>query len=136
MSEEFTVEVPVQFRDLDPLNHVNHATYASYLETARLEYTESVLEVPLDELSFVVANLEIDYRRPLTLDDEPAVALWVSELGESSCTMSYEIRADGDVAATAETTMVHLDREANRPTPIPEAVRERIREYEGLDSPE
>ena len=132
MSEPFTVDVPVRFRDLDPLNHVNHAVYASYLETARVDYLADVVGMAGDDLSFVVANLEIEYERPIVAGDEPTVALWVSGLGGSSCTMEYEIRVDGDVAATAETTMVHIDSETKRPSPIPSAVREPVCAYEEI----
>ncbi|WP_049888388.1 MULTISPECIES: thioesterase family protein [unclassified Natrinema] len=129
MSTEFTHEVPVRFRDLDPLNHVNHAVYASYLEAARTAYIEEVLGVPEEEIAFVVVTLEIAYERPITYGDEPVVALSVADLGDSSCTMEYEIRVDGAVAATAETTIVHVDHETDQPTPIPPAIRRRLREY-------
>ncbi|ELY52423.1 acyl-CoA thioesterase [Natronorubrum bangense] len=132
MSEPFTVDVPVRFRDLDPLNHVNHAVYASYLETARVDYLADVVGMSGDDLSFVVANLEIGYERPIVAGDDPTVALWVSRLGDSSCTMEYEIRVDGDVVATAETTMVHIDSETKQPSTIPTEVREPVLEYEDI----
>ncbi|MFA9426701.1 acyl-CoA thioesterase [Natronorubrum sp. A-ect3] len=132
MSEPFTVDVPVRFRDLDPLNHVNHAVYASYLETARVDYLADVVGMSGDDLSFVVANLEIGYKRPIVAGDDPTVALWVSRLGDSSCTMEYEIRVDGDVVATAETTMVHIDSETKQPSTIPSEVREPVLEYEDI----
>ncbi|QCW04126.1 thioesterase family protein [Natrinema pallidum] len=135
MSTEFTHEVPVRFRDLDPLDHVNHAVYASYLEAARTAYIEEVLGVPEADIAFVVATLELTYERPITYDDEPVVALAVAELGDSSCTMEYEIRVDGAVAATAETTIVHIDHETDEPTPIPPAIRRRLREYSDAEAP-
>ncbi|QCS43262.1 thioesterase family protein [Natrinema versiforme] len=134
MSAEFTVDVPVRYRDLDPLDHVNHAVYASYLEVARTAYLEEVVGLDPEGISFVLANLEISYERPITMGDDPTVALSVSRLGDSSCTMAYEIRVDGDVVATAETTMVHVDPETRRPSSIPEAMTRRIREYEGLEA--
>ncbi|ADD05976.1 thioesterase domain protein [Natrialba magadii ATCC 43099] len=135
MSEKFTTEVPVRFRDLDPLDHVNNAVHATYIETARTEYLEAVLDIPQDEVSFVIANLELTYKRPITIDDEPVVALEVTELGESSCTMAYEIRTGDEVATTAETTMVQIDPETGRPAPIPDAIREQVREFEELGVP-
>ncbi|OVE86142.1 acyl-CoA thioesterase [Natronolimnobius baerhuensis] len=133
MSEKFTVEMPVRFRDLDPLNHVNNAVYVSYLESARVAYVEEVFESSLSDISFVVANLEISYERPITMDDDPVIVLWTTDLGTSSCTMAYEIRVDGDVAATAETVMVCTDLETGRPTPIPDSVRERVQAYDDLE---
>ncbi|ELY70243.1 acyl-CoA thioesterase [Natrinema versiforme] len=134
MSAEFTVDVSVRYRDLDPLNHVNHAVYASYLEVARTAYLEEVVDVAAEDISFVLANLEISYERPITMGDDPTVAVSVSRLGDSSCTMAYEIRVDGDIAATAETTMVHIDPETRRPSSIPDPMAQRIRNREELEA--
>lgn len=134
MSAPFTVSVPVRYRDLDPLDHVNHAVFATYLEIARTDYLESVVDIAAEEISFVIANLEIDYERPIVKGDEPEVSLRVSRLGDSSCTMTYEIRVGDDVAATAETTMVHIDPETKRPAPFPDEIREPIAAYEGLET--
>ena len=134
MSVPFTVDVPVRYRDLDPLEHVNHAVYASYLEAARTRFLEAALDVSAAEISFVIANLKIDYERPILADHEPTVALWVTRLGDSSCTMDYEIRVDDGVAATAESTIVHVDPDERRPTPLSDAVRDRFREYERLEA--
>ncbi|MDF9745277.1 acyl-CoA thioesterase [Natrinema salsiterrestre] len=134
MSAEFTVDISVRYRDLDPLDHVNHAVYASYLEIARTSYLREIAALPSEEISFVMANLEISYDRPIRMGDDPTIALSVSRLGDSSCTMTYEIRADDAVAATAETTIVHVDPETERPSSIPDGMARRIREYEGLEA--
>ena len=133
MNEEFTVEIPVQYRDLDPMGHVNNAVYVSYLETARVDYLEAMTDLAADEITFVVATLEIDYERPITKEDDLTVALWISHVGESSCTMDYEIRVDGTVAATAKTTMVHVDPETGRAMPLPDELRARMNASEKVE---
>ncbi|QCJ45635.1 thioesterase family protein [Haloprofundus sp. MHR1] len=122
-------DIEVRFRDLDPLGHVNHAVYASYCEQARIRYLREVLGLTADDLPMVVANLELNYRKPVTFDDDLTAAVAVTSLGESSFTMTYELRA-ADVVATAETTQVVVDRETKRPTAVPTEWRERLREYE------
>ncbi|EMA36850.1 acyl-CoA thioesterase [Halobiforma nitratireducens] len=131
---EFTTDIAVRYRDLDPLDHVNHAVYASYLEAARTDYLETVLEVAPEEINFVIANLEIDYRRPIVKGDDPEIALWVSGMGDSSCTMAYEIRVGDEIAATAETTMVHVDADAKQPTPMPDETREALETADGVEA--
>ena len=135
MSEPFTVEVPVRYRDLDPLNHVNHAVYASYLEIARTEFLDEIVGIGAENIPFVIADLQISYERPIVKGDEPTVALRVTELGDSSVTMEYEIRVDGAVAATAESTIVHVDPAAQRPSPLPDDIREPMLESAGLEAP-
>jgi len=127
----FSTEIPVRYRDLDPEGHVNHAVYVSFLELTRVRYLREVIDAGIDDLNAVVAHLEIDYRRPVTIEETVTVALRVTDLGRSSVTMAYEIRADGDVVATAETVMVRVDEDGDA-TPMPEDWRETIREYEGL----
>jgi acyl-CoA thioester hydrolase len=128
----FRTTVDVRYRDLDTMGHVNNAVYASYFEQARVAYFEEVLDVPLREIESVLASLEIDFRRPVEIDDDVTVALRVPELGESSLPMEYEVRTDGAVAATGETVQVAVDSETNSSRPIPDDWREDIQAFEEL----
>ena len=126
----YTTKIDVRYRDLDPLRHVNNAVYVTYLEQARAGYLLDVLEFDPAQPNMVVASLSIDYRRPSHWGETVTVGVRSTELGGSSFGMEYEIRADGEVAATAETVQVTLD-EAGDSRPVPEEWRERIREHEG-----
>jgi acyl-CoA thioester hydrolase len=128
--DPFTVAVELRYNDVDLLGHVNNAVYASYLEQARVAYLPEVVDV--DALDGVIAHLEIDYHRPIVLEDDVEVAVAITDVGTSSLTFDYEIRASGEVAATAETVQVAYDAETGEPRQLPEEWRERIREYEGL----
>jgi acyl-CoA thioester hydrolase len=130
----FTASVPVRYRDLDPLGHVNNAVYASYMEQARTAYLQELLDTPPADIQAVIAHLELDYRRPIEGDDDVEVALATTDLGRSSVTMTYEIRADDAVAATGETVMVAVD-EAKGSVALPASVRSTIAEYESLAAP-
>lgn len=127
----YETEMDVRFRDLDLMGHLNNAVYATYLEQARVEYIEDVVEQPLMEIGAVVADLHLDFERPIDWGDEVVVAVRVDELGTSSIPMEYEIRVDGEIAATAETLVVTFDPEAGESRPIPDAWRERIQDHEG-----
>jgi len=129
----FQTEMKVRFRDLDALGHVNNAVYATYLEQARVEYYDEVLGLGLDEIDTVIAHQEIDYERPIELGESVEVRVGVPELGSSSFPMAYEVVADGEVAARGETVQVIWDPDSGRPRPMPEAWRDRIVAYHGLD---
>jgi acyl-CoA thioester hydrolase len=131
MSEDFTVDVPVRYRDLDTLKHVNNAVYATYLEEARVAYLEAVLDIGVDEYDFVLANLELSFERPVTMDDALTVAVETTTVGETSVTLEYDLRVEDGTVATGETTLVFVDPEEKRPAPIPDDVRRRILEHEG-----
>ena len=127
----YEVEIPVRYRDLDPLGHVNNAVYATYLEQARTSYIDDVIGAPPEELGLVVANLELDFDRSITFREQVTVGLRTTHIGTSSVSMDYEVRTDDGVAATANSVIVTLDEEGS-PCPVTDDVRQRIVDYEGL----
>jgi acyl-CoA thioester hydrolase len=127
----YEIDIDVRFRDIDAMGHVNNAVYATYLEQARVSYIEDVVDEPLMTTDGVVADLHIDFERPIDWGESVTVGVRAGELGTSSIPLAYEIRAEGDLAATGETLMVVFDPEAGEPRPIPDAWRERIIEHEG-----
>ncbi|SFR99230.1 acyl-CoA thioester hydrolase [Halomicrobium zhouii] len=143
---EFETTVAVRYSDVDTYGHVNNATYATYLEEARIDYLEEVLGDEARSLAaesaegdgggaavgVVVASLDIQYRHSVGLVDSVSVGVRVPRLGDASFPIEYEIRSDGDVAAEGTTTMVAYDREAGKSRPLPDSWRERIASFEGL----
>ncbi|WP_254768357.1 acyl-CoA thioesterase [Salinilacihabitans rarus] len=131
----YAVDVDVRLRDIDFMGHVNNAVYATYLEQARAAFFEDVIGESLVTADTVLANLEIDYRRPIDADESVTVALGVPEPGTSSLPMEYEVRADGERAATARTVQVIVDRETGRSREMPPEWRDRIRAHRERRSP-
>ncbi|MGB9931100.1 acyl-CoA thioesterase [Haloarcula amylolytica] len=139
MSFEYTTEVEVRYADIDTYGHVNNATYATYFEEARIDYLydvvgagEALLSDSESGVGIVIANLEVDYSKPVRIDDAVAVAVRVPRLGEKSFPFEYEVRTDDGVAATGETTVVTYDRDAESSRSIPEDWRDAITQFEGL----
>ena len=123
----FSCPIQVRWRDLDAFGHVNNATFASYLEMARTDaWTELFGGRDALEIPFFVKRLEIDYRRPIGLDDEVRVWLRVGETRGASFTFEYLVEAAGEVAATAITRLACVDKQTGRPVPIDPKVRETL----------
>lgn len=127
----YTATVDVRYQDHDEMGHVNNATYVTYMEEARAKYFRDELGVSADELSMVVAHLEVDFRRSVQYADEVEVAVSVTDVGESSFTMAYEVRDDEGVAVEGETVQVVLDPETGASQRVPDEWRESIRVLEG-----
>ncbi|OIB56904.1 acyl-CoA thioesterase [Natrialba sp. SSL1] len=123
---DYEVEVDVRLRDIDFMGHVNNATYATYLEQAREAFFTDVFDTSLVNLDTVLANVELNYERPIEADATVTIALAVGELGTASLPMRYEIRADGSRVATASTVQVFIDRESEQSRPIPDEWRTRL----------
>ena len=131
MDLRFETELPIRYRDLDTLEHVNNAIYGTFLEEARFRYFERVLDVSIDDRGIVLANLNVDFRRPITLPDGTVrIACGVTEIGGSSFRIGYRVYSGGDdePAATAETVLVAVDGQETRP--VPQTWRERFTEFE------
>jgi acyl-CoA thioester hydrolase len=128
---ETEVSIQVRYRDIDTEKHVNNAVYVTYLEQARVEYIQEVFGAePLDP-GFVVVTVTVDYERPIEFGEDVLVGLGVTDIGTASIEMGYDLRADGERAATAETVIVPFDRENGTSEPVPDAWRERIAAHEG-----
>ena len=78
---------------------------------------------------FILARAEVDFLRPILLQDPVEVGVRVARLGRSSFDMEYLVLAAGEEAARGKTVQVWL--EGGRPAPLPQEVRARIAEVEG-----
>lgn len=134
MDLPFTTTMPVRFRDIDAMGHVNNAVYVTYLEQARVVFFEEALGLSVRDAGSVIASLSIDYERPIELGDEVSIGIGVGDIGRSSVPMTYEIRSNGERAATAETVLVLIDAETGSSRRIPEPWREAIAEYSVSDA--
>jgi acyl-CoA thioester hydrolase len=117
----------VRFRDLDPMGHVNNAVFLTYIESARFAFLRHIGAAPtLEDMTLVVARVEVDFRAPVRLNDEVEITADVSRFGEKSFDLDHELRVDGDVVAEAKTVLVTYDYSKRQPMPIPDAWREKL----------
>lgn len=125
--------VEVRFRDLDALGHVNNAVYLTYLESARIEFYMSLMPVPITKIGIVLAEITVTYRAPAFFDDLLAVGVRVATMGSRSFTLEYQIvRSSDDVlVATARSTLVAYDFEANRSIPVSTEFRAAVERLQG-----
>lgn len=122
-----TTEIQVRFGDTDALGHVNNAVFATYAETARIEFFRSAAGMysePGESGGFILARLAIDFRSQVLLGQKVEVVTRIAGMGNSSLTMQQQILADGVVAADIEAVAVSFDYERQRPVRIPAELRE------------
>jgi acyl-CoA thioester hydrolase len=125
----YRVPIPIRFADIDALGHVNNAVFLSYMEVVRTAFwAEFVGEVRVQEIDFVVARIEIDYRRPVLFNDSLACDLWLERLGRTSFTVGYRFLVAETPVAEARSVQVFVDLSTGAPKPVPDAFRERARE--------
>lgn len=122
----FTVEIPVRFRDLDGLGHVNNAVYFTYFEIARTEYYRKMIGFrSLDEINFILARAECDFKAPIGMAEPVLATVWLTKIGDSSFRFKYELRGkeSDTLFATAESVQVTYDYKKGKTIPIPPKLR-------------
>lgn len=125
----FRIRISVRFRDLDVLGHVNNAVYFTYMETVRTEYWMHTFGVEdLQNLSFIVAHAECDFKIPARYGDELEVTLRTTSVRNSSFDWEYEIRKvdTSELIATGKTIQVFYDYRSQKSSPVPADVRAKL----------
>ncbi len=121
----FEKEIEIRWRDQDAYGHVNNAVFLTYLEEARDEWLTRALAGEGDAWDYVLARVEVDFRRELKQEDDRVVARCaLLSLGRSSVRTREEIvLRDGEVAAEAVAVLVARDRGDGRSRPLSERER-------------
>ncbi|MEO9326171.1 thioesterase family protein [Nocardioides sp. C4-1] len=119
-------DLHVRFSDVDLYRHVNNVKYFEYFQEARIRMiAEATRDTGVTMPQIVVAQTDVDYRRPILLRPEAyVVRSRVARLGTRSMTIEAEI-ADGDEALSrSRVTVVFWDGAAQRSTEPPAALRD------------
>src|SRR5881397_3665277 len=105
---KFSVELPVQFRDIDVMGHVNNATYLEYMETARVELARRLGQVREGfRPGFIIASARCEFKKPIRDERRITVSVWVSRIGDRSWDLHYSIHGPRGVEyAIGRTTQV------------------------------
>ena len=117
--------IEIRWADLDASRHVNNAVYLSYLEEVRTAWVERAVGDRANVWDYVLARVEIDFKRELTLADVAVVASCeLRSLGTSSVrTKERVVTESGELAAEAEAVVVAWDRANGGSRPLTDAER-------------
>lgn len=119
----FETDVSVRYSDLDTLGHVNNASYATYLEEARLAYFEEAVDDSMDGKAMVVANMDLDFHAPIE-ERSVTVGVGIRDVGDRSFAFEYELVSGGETVLTGTTVQVRVDPETGDSLPVPNEWRE------------
>jgi acyl-CoA thioester hydrolase len=133
LSEPFRHRLRVRYNECDPQGIVFNANYLTYFDITVTELWReamgSWMEVVAAGADMVVAEVGIRYRNALRFDDEFEVAASVSQLGNTSMTVSLGLERDGEEIVEGEIRYVAIDPKAGGKAPIPETIRKAVEPY-------
>jgi acyl-CoA thioester hydrolase len=125
LERRYTYQCAIRFSDVDAYRHVNNVKYFEFFQEARIAMTtERGASETLGGLHVLVAQTDVDYRRPMFFRPEPyEVDTWVSRVGRSSFALSQMIRDGDETLSRAQVVMVAFDPATQRPVALPEQHR-------------
>ena len=119
----------IRFGDLDPQSHVNNAVFSTYFETGRvILLRDAKYGLRVDGATFVLARLEIDFRKELHWPGTIEIGTAVAEIGRRSFTYAQAIFHGDACAATSRATMVLIDQATRQPRALPDDVVARLKD--------
>jgi len=119
--------VHVRFSDVDVYGHVNNVKYFEYFQEARIQLMVASGRELGQGYHLVVAQTDVDYRRPILFRAEPYdCRTWVSRVGSTSVVFESVVRDGNDVLARAKVVGVCIDSATGRPATVPEEFRDLV----------
>jgi acyl-CoA thioester hydrolase len=130
----FHTPIAVRFKDIDAMGHVNNAVFTTYFEEARAAFCREVLGIrTVEDFDFIVARIEINYRRPLRYGEPLSASVRVAGVGATSFALEYRLTipaGDGtEVVAEGLSVQVFFDYARGVKKSVPEAFRRQSRGY-------
>ncbi|EPL5294713.1 YbgC/FadM family acyl-CoA thioesterase [Klebsiella pneumoniae] len=124
-------QIKVRGYHLDVYQHVNNARYLEFLEEARwdgLENSPAFQWMMEKNITFVVVNININYRRPAVLGDVLTVSSKLEQLNGKSGTLSQVVtlNPNGEVVADALITFVCIDLKTQKALPLEGELRAKL----------
>ena len=129
-AHEYTCHV--RFSDVDVYGHVNNVKYFEYFQEARLVFLRGLREgVGEHGFDIVLAQMDVDYKRPILFRPEPyVVRTRVTRVGTSSFGLDSEILDGEQLLSRARAVLVTFDLARNRSRPLSDRERTQLRELQ------
>lgn len=135
---KFSFPFRVRYSEVDGQKIVFNAHYLTYFDTAITEYFRALAYDYMGQLDrtgedFHTVKTLVEYRKPISFDQEIDVLVRTSRMGRSSLTFDLQIYPKGvdDMLASGEVVWVNTDQTTHRSVPVPAELVERLVAFEG-----
>ncbi len=109
----------VRFSDVDHNNHVNHAVFLNYFETARVSITRNpTLGLLEPGENFNVVRVEVDYKAELRFPGDFEIGLRGLKYGRTSFRLGQAVFQDNKCLCAEIVVLVFMDRATRKSKPL------------------
>ena len=129
--EVFATQVRIYYEDTDSGGVVYYANYLKYYERARTEYlrlynfNQSILKKEKN-LVFAVSEINVNYIKPLFLDDVIKVTCSAEKISKTSINFVQKITNQDDIGISSALCKIVCLNENFKPTKIPDVIADKI----------
>lgn len=130
-SFDFSTPIQIRFSDIDGYLHVNNGIYFNYFEHSRAEFLHKRCQWDIMKIGAVVARVEMDYYRPIHLEDQVRALVKCTRVGNTSFVLEQYLVGSSEsendlIFAKCICTMVSVDMKTMKPTPVPELYKAKL----------
>ncbi|WP_423819143.1 thioesterase family protein [Salinimicrobium sp. TIG7-5_MAKvit] len=130
MKSHFTY-VKVRYAETDQMGVVYHGNYAQYLEIARIDWLAalgiSYRKMEEDGVMLPVYELNLRFKKSAKFDDKLKIETRLKRKPGVRIEFEYEIfNQHGELLTEAETTLIFVDMERNKPIKCPQHILEKL----------
>ena len=122
------MRIRVYYEDTDSGGVVYHSNYLNFMERARTEWLRNLginqynLKLT-DNMIFIVANLDIKYRKSALLDDELQINTKLENIKACSLLLQQEIYRDTELLTVCSIKVACVDATKFNPLKIPSHIK-------------
>jgi acyl-CoA thioester hydrolase len=129
-----TLELRIDWSDLDLFGHVNSLAFLKYIQAARVNYWERIglyQAFLATKQGSMLASVRCEFRKPLYYPGAVIVRTRMAFMGNTSFGFDHElVDGHGEVVAAASDVMVSFDFAANEKTRFPDELRRAVAQLE------
>jgi YbgC/YbaW family acyl-CoA thioester hydrolase len=106
----FETHIDIRFMDIDAMGHVNHTIVVGYFAEGRNRFISDYFsQFSPSGFPFIMAYVACHYLRPITLESQLLLQVWVKEIRNKSFKLGYRLIEDtNDKIAYAEGESVQV----------------------------
>ena len=142
MAKPFSHRFRVRYAEVDPQAVVFNSRYLEYADVVVSEFFRAHRAEGMPDLEFHIRKAEVDYLRPIRLEELVEGRLQVERIGNSSMVMRIELHgtaqseAADDLRAVIALVQVHVDLDSGEARRIPDSLRQAFAPFLGESAKE
>ena len=127
----FKWSIRIYFEDKDSGGVVYHSNYLKFMERARTEWLRSlqINQAELkkkDKIMFVVANVNIDYKKAACFNDKLDIETSLDKIGASKIDLTQNIMKNSELYTSAKVSIACIHSDTFKPQRIPKLIKQQM----------